>query len=85
MSSANLTIEHDSLDERQSDVHRLNKKVLKLCIVVLQYSSKECQILKIEKQQIVNGRLSSQSSMASCHLGPKKINFVGQQMLLNGV
>ena len=26
VSSANLTIEHDSLDDRQSDVHRLNKK-----------------------------------------------------------
>ena len=27
VSSANLAIEHDSLDERQSDVYRLNKKV----------------------------------------------------------
>ena len=26
VSSANLTIEHDSLDERQSDEYRLNKK-----------------------------------------------------------
>ena len=26
VSSANLTIEHDSLDERQSDVCRLNNK-----------------------------------------------------------
>ena len=52
--------EHDSLDEGQSDVHRLNKKVLTLYLVVLQYSSKECQISRIEKQQIVNKRISSQ-------------------------
>ena len=70
MSSAKLTIEHDSLDERQSDVYRLNKKVLKLYLVVLQYSSKECQISNIEKQQIVSGRLNSQLTIVSCQIGP---------------
>ena len=69
MSSANLTIEHDSLDERQSDVYRLNNKGAEY-LVVLQYSSEECQISKIEKQQIVNGRSNSQLSIVSCHFGP---------------
>ena len=44
--------------------------VLKLYLVMLQYSSKECQISMTEKQQMVNGRLDSQLSIVSCHLGP---------------
>ena len=70
VSSTNLTIEHDSLDERQTDVYRLNKKVITLYLVLVQYSSKECHISMIEKQQIVNGRLSSQLSIVSCHIEP---------------
>ena len=69
-SLVNLIIEHDLLDEQQSDVTILHRKVPSLYLVVLQYSSKECQISRIEKQQIMNGRLSSQLSITSCHLGP---------------